>query len=144
MLRLSTPNGAHLDAPYHFHSTMEQALDAAQPAIPVHEVPLQWCFQPGVKLDFRHFAEGYVVTAGDVQAVLARIGHTLQPLEIVVINTRAGRDIGYCHIEKMRNLEALPADGFHLSRIPRKIRSASAGWTRAVPIFDEALMAAAR
>ena len=25
---------------------------------------------------------------------------------------KAGRDIGYCHIEKLHNLEALPATGF--------------------------------
>ena len=43
-----------------------------------------------MKLDFRHFGDGYVVTAADVEAELKRIGHTLQPLEIVVVNTRAG------------------------------------------------------
>ena len=26
---------------------------------------------------------------------------------------RAGREIGYCHIEKLHNLEALPVDGLH-------------------------------
>ena len=57
-------------------------------------MPLDWCFQPGVKLDFRHFADGYVVTADDVEAELARIGHTLSPLEIVVVNTRAGSRYG--------------------------------------------------
>ena len=208
-VRLSTHNGTHLDAPYHFHSTMDKALGEKKPAIAIHEVPLEWCFQPGVKLDFRHFGDGYVVTAADVQAELKRIGHTLKPLEIVVVNTRAGsrygnpdyvsagcgmgyeatmyllergvrltgtdawswdapfvhtakkydashdasliweghkagRDIGYCHLEKLHNLEALPADGFYISCFPHKIRGASAGWTRAVAIFDDALMAAPR
>lgn len=50
---------------------------------------------------------------------------------------RAGRDIGYCHLEKLHNLEALPGDGFMVSCFPVKIRGASAGWTRAVAIFDE-------
>src|ERR1035437_1397492 len=62
-VQLSTHNGTHLDAPYHFHSTMDQALGKKKPSIAIHEVPLEWCFQPGVKLDFRHFADGYVVTA---------------------------------------------------------------------------------
>ena len=31
-----------------------------------------------MKLDFRHFPDGYVVTAADVEAELARIGHTAQ------------------------------------------------------------------
>ena len=46
--------------------------------------------QPGVKLDLRHFEDGYVVTAADVAAELERIGHALRPLDIVVANTRAG------------------------------------------------------
>ena len=87
---LITHNGTHLDAPYHFASTM----DGGQRAITIDEVSLDWCFQPGVKLDFRHFADGYVVTAADVEAELTRIGHTLSPLEIVVVNTAAGARYG--------------------------------------------------
>ena len=49
-VQLSTHNGTHLDAPYHFHSTMNQALGEKERAIAIHEVPLEWCFQPGVKL----------------------------------------------------------------------------------------------
>ena len=50
---------------------------------------------------------------------------------------RAGREIGYCHIEKLHNLEALPATGFMVSCFPVKVRGGSAGWTRAVAIIDE-------
>lgn len=49
---------------------MDNALGDKKPAIAIHDVPLEWCFQPGVKLDFRHFADGYVVTAEDVDAEL--------------------------------------------------------------------------
>ena len=52
---------------------------------------------------------------------------------------KAGRDIGYCHLEKLHNLEALPASGFYISCFPVKVRGASAGWTRAVAIFDPVL-----
>ncbi len=196
-IRLMTHNGTHLDAPYHFHSTMNKG----ERAITIDEVPLDWCFQPGVRLDFRHLPDGYVVQPKDVEAELKRIGHSLKPLEIVVVNTRAGkaygqpdyvsagcgmgreatlyllergvrltgtdswswdapfvhtkgkyaetgnagliweghkagRDIGYCHLEKLHNLEALPASGFTIACFPVKIRGASAGWTRAVAIFD--------
>ena len=31
---------------------------------------------------------------------------------------KAGRDIGYCHLEKLHNLEALPASGFFISLLP--------------------------
>lgn len=197
-VELITHNGTHLDAPYHFASTMNKG----ERAITIDEVPLDWCFRPGVKLDFRQFDDGYVVTAADVEAELSRIGHDLQPLDIVVVNTRAGsaygqddyveagcgmgyeatmyllergvrltgtdawswdapfvhtaekyaesrdasiiweghkagRDIGYCHLEKLHNLEALPADGFTVACFPVKIRGASAGWTRAVAILED-------
>jgi kynurenine formamidase len=196
-VKLNTHNGTHLDAPWHYASTM----DRGKRAITIDEVPIEWCFQPGVKLDFRRFADGYVATAQDVEAELARIGHTLSPLEIVLVNTaagaaygradyvatgcgmgreatlyftergvrvtgtdgwswdapfvhtrkkfeatgdagliweghKAGREIGYCHIEKLHNLEMLPSKGFLVSCFPVKIRGASAGWTRAIAILD--------
>jgi kynurenine formamidase len=83
---LSTHNGTHLDAPWHFHPTMNRG----ERSWTIDEVPLEWCLQPGVKLDFRHLPDGYVATAEDVEAELKRIGHTLSPLEIVVVNTSAG------------------------------------------------------
>jgi len=194
---LSTHNGTHLDAPWHYASTM----DGGKPAARIDEIPLEWCFQPAVKLDFRHFPDGSVARAADIEAELGRIGHALRPLEIVVVNTaagrrygeddyvasgcgmgreatlylasrgvrvvgtddwswdapfvhtarrfaetgdasiiweghKAGREIGYCQIEKLHNLEALPADGFMIACFPVKIRAASAGWTRAVAILD--------
>ena len=197
-IKLMTHNGTHLEAPYHFHSTMNKG----ERAITIDEVPLEWCFSPGVKLDFRERQDGYVVNADDVEAELKRIGHDLQPLDIVVVNTaaggaygsdhyvssgcgmgreatlyllergvrvtgidawswdapfihtkgkyaetkdasliweghKAGREIGYCHLEKLHNLEALPGDGFEIACFPVKIRGASAGWTRAVAIFDQ-------
>src|SRR5688500_5745129 len=89
-IRLMTHNGTHLDAPYHFASTMNKG----ERAIAIDEVPLEWCLQPGVKLDFRHFPDGYVVTAADVEAELKRIRHELAPLDIVVVNTSAGSRYG--------------------------------------------------
>jgi kynurenine formamidase len=177
-------------------------MNRGERAIAIDEVPLDWCFQPGVKLDFRALPDGYVVQPEDVERELARIGHSLRPLDIVVVNTRAGsaygkpdyvdagcgmgrdatlyllergvrltgtdawswdapfrhtrekyiesgnagliweghkagREIGYCHLEKLHNLEALPGHGFTISCFPVKIRGASAGWTRAVAIFEE-------
>jgi kynurenine formamidase len=196
-VQLSTHNGTHLDAPYHYHPTMNRG----QRSWTIDEVPLEWCLQPAVKLDFRHFPDGYVVTAKDVEAELKRIDHNLSPLEIVVVNTsagakygqrdyvnsgcgmgyeatmyllergvrltgtdgwswdapfvytakkfvetadasliweghKAGRHIGYCHIEKLHNLEMLPSKDFMISCFPVKIARASAGWTRAVAIVE--------
>ena len=89
-IALNTHNGTHLDAPYHFHPTMNRG----ERAITIDEVPLDWCFQRGVKLDFRHLPDGHVVSAAEVEAELARIGHTLAPLDIVVVNTGAGARLG--------------------------------------------------
>ena len=198
-VELITHNGTHLDAPYHFASTM----NGGERALTIDEIPLDWCFRPGVKLDFRQFADGHVVAAAEVEAELRRIGYALQPWDIVVINTRAGaaygqpdyveagcgmgaaatryllergvrvtgtdawswdapfvytarryaashdarliweghkvgRDLGYCHLEKLHNLEVLPPYGFTLACFPVKIRGASAGWTRAVAILEAA------
>ncbi len=72
-VQLSTHNGTHLDAPWHFHPTMNRG----ERSWTIDEVPLEWCLQPGVKLDFRHFPDGYVATAKDVEDELKRIGHTL-------------------------------------------------------------------
>ena len=52
------------------------------------------------------------------------------------------RDIVHCGLETLHKLETLPASGFVISCFPHKIRGASAGWTRAVAIFDDKLTAA--
>jgi kynurenine formamidase len=88
---LSTHNGTHMDAPYHFHSTTDHG-SRRSPSI--DETPLEQCFAPGVKLDFRKLPDGYVATAGDVETELQRIGHILAPGDIVLINTRAGEIFG--------------------------------------------------
>jgi kynurenine formamidase len=50
---------------------------------------------------------------------------------------RASMDIGYCHMEKLTNLDQLPPTGFRISCFPFKIRAASAGFIRAVAIFED-------
>lgn len=87
---LSTHNGTHLDAPWHYHSTM----DGGKRAITIDEVPLEWCMGPGVKLDFRDKPDGHVVTAAEMEAELSRIGHELSPGDIVLVNTGADAHYG--------------------------------------------------
>jgi kynurenine formamidase len=87
---ITTHNGTHMDAPWHYHPTM----DGGKRAITIDEVPLEWCMGPGVKLDFRNREDGYLCTADDVEAELARIGHELAPGDIVLVNTRAGERYG--------------------------------------------------
>lgn len=200
---LITHSGTHMDAPWHYHPTMNHALkEGGEPSSTIDQVPLEWCFRPGVKLDFRHLAHGYIVTAADIDAELKRIDYRLQPLDIVLINTaaaaaygkpeywdsgcgmgreatlhllnqgirvvgtdafgwdapfshtskkfaetgdasilweghKAGREIGYYQMEKLHDLETLPATGFTVACFPVKIKGASAGWTRAVAILED-------
>ena len=49
-VQLSTHNGTHLDAPWHFHPTMNRG----ERSWTIDEVPLDWCLQPGVKLELPH------------------------------------------------------------------------------------------
>ena len=197
IITLTTHNGTHMDAPYHFHSVDKQG----KPMMTIDEAPLDWFLRPGVKLDFRSLADGHIVSAAEVEAELARIGHNLKPLDIVLVNTRtsemlgtdrymttgigmgreatlyltergvrvvgidawgwdapfvhtakrfaethdpsiiweghyAGIDIPYCQMEKLYNLEKLPATGFTVACFPCKIKAASGGWVRAVAMLD--------
>ena len=197
-ITLTTHNGTHLDAPWHFHSTM----DGGERAITIDEVPLEWCMGPGVKLDFRQKPDGHVVTAAEIEEELDRIGHAVAPGDIVLVNTaaaaaygtpayvpsgcgigreatlyltergvrvtgtdawswdapfvhtarkvsetgdasliweghRAGMERGYCHLEKLANLETLPPTGFEVMCFPVSIKGASAGWCRPVAIVRD-------
>lgn len=88
---LSTHSGTHMDAPWHYHPTMNHSLKAGgEPAATIEQVPLEWCMRPGVKLDFRELPVGHVVNAEEMELELDRIGHELSPLDIVLVNTRAG------------------------------------------------------
>lgn len=82
---LGTHSTTHIDAPLHYNSTI-----GGQPAQSIDELPLDWFFAPGVKLDFRHKADGDAITAAEIQTELQRIGRTLQPRDIVLMWT--GRD----------------------------------------------------
>ena len=63
-INLTTHNGTHLDEPFHFHSTM----DGGKRALIIDEIDLDWCFQPGVKLDFRHLPDGHDRTFGQMSS----------------------------------------------------------------------------
>jgi kynurenine formamidase len=82
---LTTHSGTHLDAPYHYHPTMDQG----KKSLTIDEIPLEWCMNPGVLLDFRHKSDGDRITAQDVENELKKINHQLKPLDIVLIQTGA-------------------------------------------------------
>jgi kynurenine formamidase len=89
-ITLTTHSGTHLDAPYHYHPTM----DHGKKALTIDEVPLEWCFNDGVVLDFRHKEDGERITASDVKEALDKIGYEIKPLDIVLIQTGADTSWG--------------------------------------------------
>jgi len=188
--------GTHVDAPFHFGPLVE-----GKPAKTIDEVPLEWFFCDGVRLDMRHIPHNGLITMQDVKDALEKINYKLKPMDIVLIWTNfdkliyteaylreqpgmsreateyileqgvkvigvdmygfdrsfgfqaqafkkgevkelfpghmVGRDKEYVHIEKMGNLEALPAaTGYKVACFPVKARQATAGQTRVVAILD--------
>jgi len=197
-VQLSTHSGTHLDAPWHYHPTMDRGLKAWT----IDEVPLEWCMGNGVVLDFRRFPDGHRVEPAEVEQACREIGVDPGPGDIVLVMTGADRywgspdylfkgcgmgrastlwllergvrvvgtdawswdrplpliarefqesgdasliweghfagiEKGYCHLEKLRGLDRLPASGFTFFCFPVKIKNASAGWVRAVALVEE-------
>ncbi|MDX6701797.1 MAG: hypothetical protein QOF26_2023 [Baekduia sp.] len=83
--RFGTHNSTHVDAPYHYNSTI-----GGKPARRIDELPLDWFFAPGVVLDMTHKADGDAMTAVEAEAALEAAGHALRPGDIVLVRT--GRD----------------------------------------------------
>ena len=191
---LSTHGVTHVDAPYHYNSVIQ-----GKPAQTIDELPLEWFFAPGVKLDMRHKADGDAVTVADVELAMTAAGHTLRERDIVLVQTGCDRyygqpymthgcgvtaaatrwlfergvrvmgidawgwdrplhlqaqeaiqsnapgvlweahqcDLPYSQIERLVNLDQLPATGFQVACFPLKIRGASAAPARVVGIVDQ-------
>lgn len=84
-----THTGTHVDAPYHYGARSE-----GKPARTIDEIPLDWCFAPGVVLDVRHKAAGEEITVADLEVSLQRVEYQLRPLDIVLLQTGADKRIG--------------------------------------------------
>ena len=89
-LSLTTHSGTHMDAPYHYHPTMDQG----KAALTIDEIPLEWCIGNGVLLDFRHKDDGERITVKDIRKSLDAIRYELEPLDIVLIHTGADKAWG--------------------------------------------------
>ena len=85
---LGTHNSTHVDAPWHYNSIVGGA-----PARKIHELPLEWFFGRGVRLDFTDKSDGDAVTAEQMERALAAADHRLEEGDIVLVHT--GRDAFY-------------------------------------------------
>jgi len=193
--KLSTHGSTHVDAPYHYNSVIQ-----GKPAQTIDEMPLEWYFRPGVKLDMRHKGEGNPITSEDIQKGLSEINYLLNPFDIVLMQTGCDQfygqpdymqhgsgvtaegthwlfeqgirvmgidswgwdrplhlqaqdavqqhkpgifweahqaDLPYSQIERLMNLDQLPATGFTVACFPLKIKGGSAAPARVVAILND-------
>jgi kynurenine formamidase len=86
--RFGTHNSTHVDAPWHYNSTVD-----GERAQTIDELPLEWFHGPGVVLDMTAKADGDPMTAAEAEAAVGEAGHSLSPGDIVLVRT--GRDEFY-------------------------------------------------
>jgi kynurenine formamidase len=193
--RFGTHNSTHVDAPYHYNSTI-----AGKPAQTIDELPLDWFFRPGVVLDFHERKDGETIEEADLEQALDAAGHQLAERDIVLLRTgrdafygepdymirgpgvsaeatrwlygrgvrvmgidawgwdrplnleaeealEAGRpgifwaahqaDLAYSQIERLANLDQLPASGFTVACFPLRLVGGGAAPARVVAILGE-------
>jgi kynurenine formamidase len=87
-LSIGTHATTHLDAPWHYNSTI-----GGRPAPTIDELPVEQFFGRGVVVDARHKEDGDAVTLEEMEAGIAAAGHSLAPGHIVLVHT--GRDAFY-------------------------------------------------
>lgn len=78
----SAHTGTHVDAPFHYGPFSE-----GKPARTIDQVPLEWCYGPGVILDMRHKEAGSEITVEDLKTALDNIDYSLKPGDIVLLHT---------------------------------------------------------
>lgn len=190
---LSTHGATHVDAPWHYNSVIQ-----GKPAATIDELPLEWFFADGVKLDMRHKADGDPMTSDDAKAALETAAYALKPLDIVLVECGCDRYYGqpdymmhgcgataectlwlynqgvrvmgidawgwdrpllqqaqdalaaneagvfweahqcdrpYSQIERLINLDQLPATGFKVICFPLKVKGAGAAPARVVALL---------
>lgn len=187
--------GTHLDYSFHYGSQSE-----GRPAKTAEQIPVEWCYADGVKIDFTHKKPNETINRQDIEGGLKKINYTLKPQDIVLLATGAdklygspryftdypgvdisaidylldrgvkifgvdtmgidrpyrfmlqeffetkdpkklypahfyGRKREYAHIERLANLDKLPAFGFKISCFPVRIKNTGAAWARVVAIL---------
>jgi kynurenine formamidase len=197
VITLSTHATTHVDAPWHYGPECE-----GKPARTIDQMPLDWFYGNGVRLDLRHLDSDAAASVEDIQTALSKIDYELQPRDIVLIQTGNDEHMGsreyfgrgpgvsaeatlwmldqgvrltgidawgwdaplkklasdakesgrndvfwaahfvgvekeYCHMERLVNLDSLPATGFRVCAFPLKVKGGSAGPARIVAMIDE-------
>ena len=80
--------GTHLDYSFHYGSKSEGRRSKT-----AEEIPLEWCYCDGVKLDVSHKRPNETIDAADLTQALKKIDYSLKANDIVLLCT--GSDILY-------------------------------------------------
>ena len=128
---LTTHSGTHLDAPFHYHPTMDNGSKSAT----IDEIPLDWCFNDGVVLDFRHKPDGALISAADVKNELHRINYSIKPLDIVLVRT--GADVAWGSAEYLVKGAGMGRDStmYILNQGVKVVGIDSWSWDRPLPFM---------
>ncbi|MFC1703686.1 cyclase family protein [Candidatus Omnitrophota bacterium] len=81
--------GTHVDAPFHYGSNSE-----GKPSKYIDDLPLEWCYNDGVVLDFTDKKHPEIISKQDIINALKKINYTLKPFDIVLFNTGADKLVG--------------------------------------------------
>ena len=89
MVYSSVHSGTHLDYSYHYGSKSEGRSSKT-----ADQIPLEWCYQDGVKLDLTHKKPDQLITACDLEQGLEKINYQIKPLDIVLLYTGSDKLFG--------------------------------------------------
>jgi len=81
--------GTHLDYSFHYGSKSENRASKT-----ADEIPLEYCYQDGVKLDLSHKKPNETIEAADIEVALKRINYSLKAGDIVLLRTGADKLYG--------------------------------------------------
>lgn len=89
IVHASVHMGTHVDAPFHYGSK-----SGGKPSKKIMELPLEWCYGPGVLLDFTYLKYPENISKSHVVEALGRIRYTLKANDIVLIYTGSDKFLG--------------------------------------------------
>lgn len=81
--------GTHLDYSFHYGSKSENRASKT-----ADQIPLEYCYQDGVKLDLSHKKPNEIIEAADIETTLKKINYTLKAGDIVLLRTGADKLFG--------------------------------------------------
>jgi len=81
--------GTHLDYSFHYGTKSEGRASKT-----ADEIPLEWCYSDGVKLDLSHKKPNETIKSEDIEQALRKINYSLKNLDIVLLRTGADKFYG--------------------------------------------------